>query len=78
MSALKYSPKWLRIKFSIATKVISPTQTTFLPVRNIMEGVIVLYESIHEMYRKKQNGLIFKIDFEKAYDKINWSFVHKL
>jgi hypothetical protein len=78
MSALKYSPKWLRIKFSIATKVISPTQTTFLPVRNIMEGVIVLHESIHEMYRKKQNGLIFKIDFEKAYDKINWSFVHKL
>jgi hypothetical protein len=23
------------------------------------------------MHRKKQNGLILKIDFEKAYDKIN-------
>jgi hypothetical protein len=35
-----------------------------------MEGVIVLYETIHELHRRKQNGVIFKIDFEKAYDKI--------
>jgi hypothetical protein len=25
----------------------------------------------------RQNGLILKIDFEKAYDKINWSFVQQ-
>jgi hypothetical protein len=42
-----------------------------------MEGVIVLHETIHEMHRKKENSLIFKIDFEKAYDKINWSFVQQ-
>jgi hypothetical protein len=42
-----------------------------------MEGVIVLYETIHEMHRKKQDDLIFKVDFEKAYDKINWSFVQQ-
>jgi hypothetical protein len=59
----------------IAKKVISPFKTAFLPGRNTMEGVIVLHETIHKMHRKKQNGLIFKIDFEKAYDKINWSFV---
>jgi hypothetical protein len=40
---------------------------TFLPGRNIMEGVIIL----HEMHRKKQDGVIMKIDFKKAYDKIN-------
>jgi hypothetical protein len=38
----------------IAKKVISPSQTTFLPGRNIMEGVIVLHETIHEMYRKNK------------------------
>jgi hypothetical protein len=32
----------------IAQKVISPSQTTFLLGRNIMEGVIVLHETIHE------------------------------
>jgi hypothetical protein len=61
----------------VAQKVISPSQTAFMPGRNIMEGVIVLHETIHEMHRKKQNGLILKIDFEKAYDKINWSFVQQ-
>jgi hypothetical protein len=42
-----------------------------------MEGVIVLHEIIHEMRRKKHSGLIFEIDFEKAYDKINWSFLQQ-
>jgi hypothetical protein len=47
-------------------KVIRMIQTTFLSERNIMEGVIVLHETIHEMHMKKQDGLIFKIDFEKS------------
>jgi hypothetical protein len=59
----------------IAQKVISPSQTAFLLGRNIMKGAIVLHETIHELHKKKQNGLILKIDFEKAYDKINWPFV---
>jgi hypothetical protein len=55
----------------VAQKVISPSQTAFLPGRNIMEGVIVLHETIHELHRKKQSDLILKIDFENTYDKIN-------
>jgi hypothetical protein len=55
----------------VAQKVVSPSQTTFLLGRNIMEGVIVLHETIHELHWKKQSDLILKIDFEKAYDKIN-------
>jgi hypothetical protein len=55
---------------SVAHKVIHPSQTAFLPGRNIMEGVIVLHETIHKLHRKKQSGLIFKIGFEKAYDKV--------
>jgi hypothetical protein len=37
----------------IAQNTISPSQTTFIPGRNIIEGVIVLHETIHEMHRKK-------------------------
>jgi hypothetical protein len=54
----------------VAHKVISPTQTAFRPGRNIMEGVVILHETLHELHRKKQNGVVFKIDFEKAYDKV--------
>jgi hypothetical protein len=55
---------------SIAQKLIRPTQTAFLPGRNIMEGAIILHETLHELHTKKQDGVIFKIDFEKAYDKV--------
>jgi hypothetical protein len=59
----------------VTTTVVSPTQTTFMPRRNIMEGVVILHETIHEIHTKKSNGVIFKIDFEKAYDKVKWSFL---
>lgn len=52
-------------------------QTAFLPGRNIMEGVVILHETIHELHTKKQNGVIFKIDFEKAYNKVKWSFLQQ-
>jgi hypothetical protein len=42
--------------------------------RHILEGVIVLHETIHELHRKNMDGVLFKIDFEKAYDKVKWSY----
>jgi hypothetical protein len=62
---------------SVAHRVIQPTQMAFIPGRNIMEGVVVLHEMIHELHRKKQNGVIFKIDFKKAYDKVKWPFMRQ-
>ena len=62
---------------TVAQKIIRPTQTAFLPGRNIMEGAVILHETIHELHLKKQDGIIFKIDFEKAYDKVKWSFLHQ-
>jgi hypothetical protein len=61
----------------VANKVITPTQTAFLPGRNIMEGVVILHETIHELHRKKTSGVILKLDFEKAYDKVNLSFLQQ-
>ena len=61
----------------VASKTIGPTQTAFIPGRNILEGVVVLHETIHELHRKKKSGVIFKIDFEKAYDKVKWPFVQQ-
>jgi hypothetical protein len=54
----------------VAQKAIQPTQTAFILGWNIMEGVVVLHETNHELHRKKQNGVIFKIGFKKAYDKV--------
>ena len=61
----------------IAQNEIRPTQSAFMPGRFIMEGVVVLHESIHEMHRKKVDGVILKLDFEKAYDKVKWSLLQQ-
>jgi hypothetical protein len=61
----------------VAGMVVSPSQTEFIPGRNILEGVVILHETIHELHTKKLNGVIFKIDFEKAYNKVKWSFLQQ-
>jgi hypothetical protein len=55
----------------IVERIIKPSQTAFLPGRNIMEGIVILHETLHELHRRKHNGIIFKVDFKKAYDKVN-------
>jgi hypothetical protein len=62
----------------VADKLIGPSQTTFIPGRYIMEGVVTLHETIHELHKKKQDGVILKLDFKKAYDKLKWPFVQQV
>jgi hypothetical protein len=61
----------------IVTKLIIPSQTAFILGRNIMEGVVMLHETIHEIHRKKMSDVILKLDFEKVYDKVNWKFLQE-
>jgi hypothetical protein len=49
-----------------------------MPGRHILEGVLVLHETIHEIKRKKLDGVILKLDFEKAYDKVKWGFLKQV
>ena len=63
---------------AVAQKVIRPTQTSFMPGRHILEGVLILHETVHEIHRKKMDGILLKIDFEKAYDKVQWPFLQQV
>jgi hypothetical protein len=79
----------LNVSFKIFTKVatirlnmvvdhvVQPSQTAFMQGRNILDGVVVLHEAVHELHSKKFNGVILKLYFEKAYDKVKWSFVQQ-
>lgn len=59
----------------VADEVVSQTQTAFIPGRFILEGCVIIHEVLHELKSKSLEGIILKIDFEKAYDKVNWEFL---
>lgn len=40
--------------------------------------MLVLHEILNTMHSKKQAEILFKIDFEKAYDNIKWPSVYKM
>jgi hypothetical protein len=59
----------------VADEVISKIQSAFIRGRFILDSVVILHETMHYIHKKKKNGIFFKVDFEKAYDKINWEFM---
>ena len=54
--------------------VVGDVQNAFIKGRFILDGVIIANETMTYLKRMKEKSLIFKVDFEKAYDSINWSF----
>lgn len=53
------------------------TQSSFVPGRQITDNIVIVQEVIHTM-RNKQGSkgfMAIKIDFEKAYDRLRWSFI---
>ncbi|KAK9195305.1 hypothetical protein WN943_003425 [Citrus x changshan-huyou] len=52
-------------------------QTSFVPGRHITENIIIAQEIIHSMRRKmgKRGFMVFKVDLEKAYDRLSWDFI---
>lgn len=43
--------------------------------RQITDGVLLVSEIWNSLKAKKCNGLIFKLDFEKAFDSVDWDFL---
>ncbi|KAJ9557521.1 hypothetical protein OSB04_012135 [Centaurea solstitialis] len=63
-----------RIK-GVMNTVISNTQTAFIKGRSILDGPLLVNEIIDWAKRKRNKLLIFKVDFAKAFDSLNWNFL---
>jgi hypothetical protein len=55
--------------------VISETQTAFVKDRQILDGILIANEVVDEARRSKKELLLFKVDFEKAYDSVDWGYL---
>jgi hypothetical protein len=60
---------------NVANRLVASNQTTFIKMRYILESVVIAHEVIHSVHQSKQEGFILKVDYEKAYDKVNWKFL---
>ncbi|GJW39585.1 RNA-directed DNA polymerase, eukaryota [Tanacetum coccineum] len=60
---------------SIISGLISDVQTAFLPNRQILDGPFIINELLSWCKHKKQQAMVFKVDFAKAYDSIRWDFL---
>ncbi|GKV29018.1 hypothetical protein SLEP1_g37997 [Rubroshorea leprosula] len=55
--------------------IVGEQQMAFLSGRQLMDGVVIVNEVIDEVKKKRKEAFLFKIDFEKAYDKVSWRFL---
>ncbi|CAL1391746.1 unnamed protein product [Linum trigynum] len=61
----------------VMRKLVSPRQSSFIPGRQTADNILVVQEVLHSFRKKrgKKGGLVFKIDLEKAYDRLRWDFL---
>ncbi|KAL5545374.1 hypothetical protein UlMin_005061, partial [Ulmus minor] len=59
----------------VLEETISMAQGAFVHNRQILDVVLVATEAVEDYRKRKKRGVIFKVDFEKAYDHVNWDFL---
>ncbi|GJV28970.1 RNA-directed DNA polymerase, eukaryota [Tanacetum coccineum] len=45
-------------------------------IRYILDGGLFANETVEFLKKKKRKAFLLKIDFKKAYDSVNWNFIH--
>nr|GFC09845.1 RNA-directed DNA polymerase, eukaryota [Tanacetum cinerariifolium] len=75
-SLYKFVTKILATRLSLViSDRISDVQTAFFPNRQILDGPFIINEILARCKLKKQQAMLFKVDFAKACDYIRWDFL---
>ena len=58
--------------------LISPLRSAFVPRRQMSDSVVIVEEIIADWRRLGTAGFVWKVDFAKAYDSLDWRFLWKV
>ncbi|XP_019459903.1 PREDICTED: uncharacterized protein LOC109359661 [Lupinus angustifolius] len=56
--------------------IISSSQSAFIQDKYILDATVVVNETINSTMRNKDGCLLLNVDFEKAYDSVDWGFLN--
>ncbi|GKC65640.1 RNA-directed DNA polymerase, eukaryota, reverse transcriptase zinc-binding domain protein [Tanacetum coccineum] len=56
--------------------IVNEIQSAFVADRQILDGPFILNELVQWCKAKKKQTMVFKVDFEKAYDSVRWDFLN--
>ena len=59
----------------VLPSIIHGTQCGFLQDRSIFDNIFLFWEMVALAHQHKQQLAILLLDFEKAYDKVDWDFL---
>jgi hypothetical protein len=62
----------------VCDRLLSHNQSAFVKGRFILESVVSTPEIIHDIVNRKEKGLVLKLDYENAYDRVNWYFLEEM
>ena len=57
-------------------EVISPDQSAFLPLRFILDNLLITQETMTWAESSNQPLIFLKLDFSKAYDMVEWKCMY--
>ena len=61
----------------VLSDIIDERQTAFIKGRHLLHGVLIANEVVvEEAKRCKKPCLVFKVDYEKAYNSVSWEFLN--
>ncbi|GJW89939.1 RNA-directed DNA polymerase, eukaryota, reverse transcriptase zinc-binding domain protein [Tanacetum coccineum] len=60
---------------TVLDDLVYEIQSAFVSDRQILDGPFNLNEIVQWCKNKKKQAMIFKVDFEKAYDSVRWDFI---
>jgi hypothetical protein len=61
----------------VLMEIISPDQAGFLPMRFILDNIILMHETMECAASSNQPLVFLKVDFSKAFDMVDWLFLFR-
>jgi hypothetical protein len=62
----------------VSERLVAKELSAFIQGRYILKSVVIAHEVVHSLHKNKDSGVIIKLDYEKAYDRVNLDFLFEI